>query len=47
LHRGKNAAACGVGGVDYALRVHEIVALCSKVTTLILGHCGIFATISD
>jgi len=47
LHRGKKAAACGMGGVDYALCVHEIVALCSKVTTLILGHCGIFATISD
>jgi len=47
LHRGKKAAACGMGGVEYALRVHVIAALCSKATTLILAHCGIFATISN
>jgi hypothetical protein len=46
LQRGEPAAANCPHCFDRSMSAHWIAALCSKATTLITGHCGIFATMS-
>ena len=46
LQRGEPAAANCPHCFDRSMSAHWIAVLCSKATTLITGHCGIFATMS-